>query len=676
VTSGRPAVRYRPHLDGLRAVAVYLVVAFHAGLGHVEAGFIGVDVFFVLSGFLVTKLLVVDLVRRGRPDARRFYARRSRRILPAAILVLVATAAAYRALAPPADVEAAMGGFRAASVYVANWFFIGQSTDYFASDLTRSPVLHFWSLAVEEQFYLLWPLVLGGLFLLARRFGSAKWAILRAAVAACALASAVAAVVLAGDNLARAYYGTDTRAYQLLAGALVALTPGLARLGGRAGRIAAASAIPAVAGIVILATPLVGVGPITRGLLVTVATVVLIVALENARGGPVTTILASGPMTALGRVSYGTYLWHWPIIVLLALEAELAPLAVFAISAAGATLLAAISYGLMEHPIRSTRRLDGYAIPVVAGGLACSLVVGLVLMPRFLDGGSAEIAGIGGSGGPGPSLTNWRIAADDVPGLPDCLGRPAAACTLVRGGDPHVVVVGDSIARMWIPALVQSAMSDGFTLSAAIMPGCPWLRGIYFRQTQSTWNQCSEHRNDWYSRMIPELDPDVVIVSQLDPESSLDAKRDKSVVANDGSVIAPGDPGFEQFLQERVDESMTALSAPARRIVVIEPTASAPLAADPLRCLSQGRDPATCAFFGPVEPTTLEGILRARADADPGVVTLDLDRAVCPRYPQCDAVVDDVIAYRDGSHLTATYARTLAGPLGSALAAAGVDLRP
>ncbi|MFM8236642.1 MAG: acyltransferase family protein, partial [Actinomycetota bacterium] len=230
----RSAVRYRPHLDGLRAVAVYLVVAFHAGLGKVDAGFVGVDVFFVLSGFLVTKLLLADLVRHGRFDVRRFYARRSRRILPAAILVLAVTAIAYRLMAPPADVVDAMGGFRAASVYVANWFFINQSTDYFASDLTRSPVLHFWSLAVEEQFYLLWPLILGGGFFAVKRLGSARWVVLRVLVGGLAVASAVAAVRIGSSDLARAYYGTDTRAYQLLAGALVALSPALGRLRGRA----------------------------------------------------------------------------------------------------------------------------------------------------------------------------------------------------------------------------------------------------------------------------------------------------------------------------------------------------------------------------------------------------------------------------------------------------------
>ncbi|MFM8973816.1 MAG: acyltransferase family protein, partial [Actinomycetota bacterium] len=404
------------------------------------------------------------------------------------------------------------------------------------------------------------------------------------------------------------------------------------------------------------------------------ATVLLIVALENARGGPVATLLASAPLTALGRISYGTYLWHWPIIVLVALEVELAPVVDFGVAALGATLLAAVSYTVMERPIRATPRLEGRAGPVIAVGLACSLALGLLVMPRVLDSGGAEVAGVTGSGGPGPSLTNWRIALNDVPGLPDCLGRPATACTLVKGDGPHVLVLGDSIARMWIPALVQLAARDGFTLSAAIMPGCPWLRGVYYRQTRSTWDECSEKRNDWYARMVPELAPDLVVVAQLDPQGALAASRDKSVVANDGTVIAPNDPGFAPFLGDRVAESLDALAAPGRRVVVLEPVASAPLAADPLRCLSRGEDPVGCAFSGPAEPTPLEAILRARAGTDPSVVTLDLDRVACPTYPRCEALIGDVIVWRDGSHLTATYARTLADGMGGAFAAAGVDL--
>jgi peptidoglycan/LPS O-acetylase OafA/YrhL len=209
---GEGSLRYRPHFDGLRAVAVYLVVAFHAGLGLLSGGFIGVDVFFVLSGFLVTQILMRDLASMGTVRWRSFYARRVRRILPAALVTLLVTAFAYAIIASPVEMFDALGGFRAAFFYVANWYFVHQSTNYFAAPVNSSPVLQFWSLAVEEQFYLLWPLLLGGLFVLTSAARGGRWWIMRGAVVAAGVASALAALHIGATNLERAYYGTDTRA--------------------------------------------------------------------------------------------------------------------------------------------------------------------------------------------------------------------------------------------------------------------------------------------------------------------------------------------------------------------------------------------------------------------------------------------------------------------------------
>ena len=195
---------YRPHLDGLRAVAVYLVVAFHAGVARFSGGFIGVDVFFVLSGYLVTGVLLRDLEGPdGRIGLARFYARRARRLLPAAAVTLVVTAIVFESVGGRVEVLDARGAIRAASLYVANWHFIAKSADYFAADLESSPVLHFWSLAVEEQFYLLWPLVFGALYGLARRSGPHRSRVLRGAIAVLALASGGAALRLAESDLER-----------------------------------------------------------------------------------------------------------------------------------------------------------------------------------------------------------------------------------------------------------------------------------------------------------------------------------------------------------------------------------------------------------------------------------------------------------------------------------------
>ena len=302
----RRPLRYRPHLDGLRTIAVYAVLAFHAGLGGFAGGFIGVDVFFVLSGFLVTSILIRDLAASSHVDYRRFYAGRVRRILPAAIITLCVSAVAYAAVATPSEMLDVLGGFRASCLYVANWFFIRQSTNYFVSNVNASPVLHFWSLAVEEQFYLLWPLLLGGLYVATARARRWRWWLLRGLVAAAVMASAIEAWRIAGSNLERAYYGTDTRAYQLLAGALLALTPQLMHAKRRAKRALPALMTVLLAGLVVVASSALDVGPITRGLFATGLAALLIVAL----GALGRRVRQEAPLVGAGGLSRSTVVWH------------------------------------------------------------------------------------------------------------------------------------------------------------------------------------------------------------------------------------------------------------------------------------------------------------------------------------------------------------------------------
>jgi peptidoglycan/LPS O-acetylase OafA/YrhL len=667
------ALSYRPHLDGLRALAVYLVVAFHAGVRGFDGAFVGVDVFFVLSGYLVTRILIRDLLDHGRIDFGRFYARRFRRILPAAATVLILTGLLYAVVATPLQASDASSGYRACFLYVANWHFISQSTNYFASTISASPVLHFWSLAVEEQFYLTWPLLLGGVFLLSRRAGRHRWTALRLAVLAIALLSLFEALRRGGANLNRAYYGTDTRAYQLLAGALLALTPQLISAG-KVGAAAARRVAPiAMAVLVFLGTSFITLSPITRGALVVVATLALIVALERSTTGGVAGALSDKRVVYLGRVSYGTYLWHWPLIVLLTHGRHIPPTQLFVITVVVSTALAALSCRIIENPIRLARGLDRLNRRVITVALCISLSAGLLLAPamRAVGAGSTAVAAdsiaVSSIKTGTAKLLNWQAARNDIPASPECLGRPVSACIVVHGTGEKVLLMGDSLARMWLPAFEAIARRESFTLAAAIHHACPWpehLAGLGISP------DCSKYRADWYARVIPKFDPDIVVLANR----SYDAPGNALPFDVSGRHVTAHDPGAVAAIGDQTRASLDALRRPGREIVLLEPT---PLPADPsydpMSCVSSGSK--HCSFrVSPVTTplTQLDRDLAATSGSSAtgsssNVWSIDLNRLACPRYPVCDPVVNGIIVRRDHTHLTGTFARALTTSLEAVL---------
>ncbi len=496
-----PGEGYRPHLDGLRTVAVYLVVLFHAGVDRFSGGFIGVDVFFVLSGYLVTQLLMRDLGGDGgRLRFGRFYARRFRRLLPASFVALIVTAVVYSAIASQAELASAVGAFKAAFLYVANWYFIHQATDYFAADVNASPVQQFWSLAVEEQFYFVWPILLAGLFALTRGLQRHARRVMQLMIGVGGVASLVWALHLSTSNISRAYYGTDARAYQLLAGAFLALSPGLLRRVARV-RVAWFAAPIGLFALLVLSTSLVDVNAVRRGVLATVAAVVLIVGIEAFRTGPVNWLFSSSPAVYLGKISYGTYLWHWPVILVAVAVTDdsISPVSTFAISALVATGLASLSYQILERPVRQQRFLDRINPAVVVSGLAISAIAALVIIPTIIDPyqataptaaldtntatGTDSLAGFT----PVPDLDfagakDYRgLGLDDVDGVAkwNCVGEPSSACTIVQGSGEHILVIGDSQARMLFPTFAKIAQDHDLTLSTAAAGGCPWQRNLY-----------------------------------------------------------------------------------------------------------------------------------------------------------------------------------------------------
>ncbi len=638
---------------------MYLVVAFHAGLPRFDGGFIGVDVFFVLSGYLVTQLLLRDVRSRGRIGFARFYSRRVRRLLPASMVVLLVTTAAFAAVAAPADVIDGLRSIKAAFLYVANWFFIRESNDYFGRDINSSPVVHFWSLAVEEQFYAVWPVLLASLVFVTKRAGRAQWHAVRIVVAIAGACSLVAALRLANTDFSRAYYGTDTRAYQLLAGAFLAVTPQIFSFAQRHRRELGGVAIVAGVTLILLGTSLVEVGPITRGAIVTVVTGTLIVALEGSRGGAVR-ILSTGPFVYLGRISYGTYLWHWPVIVITARLIDISPAPRFFVAAGIATGLASLSYQLLERPVRASRSLDRYRVPVIALGLTLGVVGALLLAPAIAGDQATKGVALRTAhrastvGAVDPSTLGWQAAIDDWEVQPHCLDRPVSHCIGVTGRRPRVLLVGDSNAVMLYPALEAMAKRRGVTLAVAARDSCPWQRGLLFA-TLRHQDLCARNQTDAYDRIVPQFDPDVVVLM----DRTFEDPNGLEAVRTTAGRFEPGAPGFVPAIRRVTERSLDALRRPGRKIALIEPTPYAPKQLSPNVCLSTAKSVDECRYVTAPGPTGVERMYRAIAAVRADVWTLDLDRLVCPYLPICDPVVDGVIVKVDQGHITATYSRKI-----------------
>jgi peptidoglycan/LPS O-acetylase OafA/YrhL len=348
---------FRPDIEGMRAIAVGLVLLFHAYGRPFTGGYIGVDVFFVVSGFLITGLLLNEHTRSGRISISRFYARRVRRILPASTVLVVATVlATYLWLGFIAG-NAAANDAKWTAVFAANFRFAVLGTDYLGSQLPPSPLQHMWSLGVEEQFYVVWP----GLFLLLVLLirGSHHRKVLASVLLAIIAASFTWSIVQTSENQTWAYFSPFTRAWELGLGALVAvMTPTLAKL--RPAWLPDVLAIAGLGGIILSALVLT---TATRFPGSAVALPVLSTGLLIATGCAkqrtlVGRALAIRPMQWLGARSYSLYLWHWPLLVIPAqyYVRDLSPLEATGWLAV-AIVAAALSYRFVENPIRRSSTL-------------------------------------------------------------------------------------------------------------------------------------------------------------------------------------------------------------------------------------------------------------------------------------------------------------------------------
>jgi peptidoglycan/LPS O-acetylase OafA/YrhL len=600
--------RYRPALDGVRAVAVAAVLVFHARPDWLPGGFVGVDVFFVLSGFLITGTLLSEARSAGVIRLAAFWGRRARRLLPALLLVLVTVAVGARYLRPAQELPSLRLDALAALAYMANWRMLFHGGDYFVRTGPASPLQHTWSLGIEEQFYLLWPLIVAGM-LRWRRSRSALLALCVTGTGAAALLCAV--LYRPGGDPARVYYGTDTRAGALLAGCALAVL-----LAGRTLRPTRwLTAAATGAGVLLVAVMVLARGEsgwLYRGGLTVVALAVAVVLafLIAAPGSYPTLLLSLGPVVWVGRISYGLYLWHWPLFAAFnAQRTGLTGVALFVLRIAVTVAVAAASYHLVELPIRRGRglRLAPAAAAAVATAVTATAAVVVVASivpvppPRWGSVSQAE-------GATGP-LSN-TASPPSRPATPPPIARPGRA----PGGEPRIAIFGDSVA--WTLGEYLLPLRGALSITNRAVQGCgiarlPDLR--YLDSPHTNYPGCEQWDERW-GRDVSGDDPDVSVIL-LDRWELMDRNIN-------GRYLHVGDPDYDGYVTGELKLAISIASAKGARVALL--TA-------PYTHRDERPDGTLYPEDTPERVDNWNHLLAREAATNPAHPTiLDLNRVVCP----------------------------------------------
>lgn len=656
-----------PALDGLRAVAVAAVLLYHSELSWASGGFLGVSVFFTLSGFLITSLLLRDWNHHRGIGLREFWVRRFRRLLPAAwttlvLVVLMALAGAWDS----EQLRSLRGDVPWALAELVNWHFIAQGTSYGDTYSAPSPLAHFWSLAIEEQFYLVLPLLVGAV-LGARRPGRNQRGLARlvAVLAALAAASATANLVLARSSLDRAYFGTDTRAAELLVGSLLACAT-LRRLrlpDGPARRWAAAGAAVGLAVIVWLVH---GAALADRwlypwGLLLTAASTAAVV-FGAVQGGVVSRVLSARPLVALGRISYGVYLLHWPVFVWLDPgRTGWSPLPLFlarvTVSVAGASLM----LHFIENPVRYGRRVEARTAAVVVPITVTCLIGGILALsrdlpppPDFLTPRDGEVTIQEAPTTPTTTSTTPATAAPDTPTRPS---SPPTTAPPPPIPPTRVLLIGDSVAASLEDQLSNALNARGITAATAAAPGCGVVTGHPADAQGNALAIASA-----CDGAIPRLQQDSVAAARPDLVVILSSWEAGDRIV-DGRWYGFGTAEGDAVLRRLYEETFARVTATGAKVALV----TLPPNVDGAR---RRADAEVNRRLGLLNEFLVD--LAATSPTRPRV--LPMDRIVCPTAP-CPTAVDGIVLRPgDGTHYdTPEGARYVASRLADSIA--GFDLR-
>jgi peptidoglycan/LPS O-acetylase OafA/YrhL len=639
---------FRKDIEGLRGVAVLIVVAFHCGLRGFGGGFVGVDVFFTVSGYLITGLLVAEFQRTSSISLVDFYARRVRRLLPAAALVLACTLIVSTLLLAPQELSFAGRAARATAVYVGNVFFAANAADYFSPNVETNPLLHMWTLAVEEQFYVVWPL----LIMLGLRHVRSRRLLVGLLAALAVLSLAVSAWA---TDAARpfAFYQLPSRAWEFALGGLAALFPAGRPILSPAGRMLVGwCGLASIALFQYFLSPA-SAFPGWLALGPAVGTAVILVAGAGTRVG-VGRLLHVRPLQFLGKMSYSWYLWHWPFLVLAAALFPGTPTSGKLLAVLLALGVAALAHRWVENPIRFHHRLvDRPRLTLAFGAM---LMVGSLsiaqLSIRVANGLTAD-----------RTLRQIAAAAGDIADMPraQCvsLGRSAEVrtCTFGDRSSPTTVVLfGDSHAIQWFNALERMAVARSWKLTTVVKSGCAAADATleypdrHFVAICSTWRHAAIDA-------IAKLHPAVVVMG-----SSTGWRKSA------GRALADRVQEWQQGTQR----TLIALSASNARVLIMRDTPAPPF--DVPACLARSARHAwypggSCAFARPAAVSS--EIFASEQGAAAGMSNvrfIDMTPALCST-DRCTATLGDAIAYRDDNHLTGASAATLEPPLERALLA-------
>lgn len=664
----------RGDIEGLRAVAVGTVLLYHVGLPFMPGGFVGVDIFFVISGFLITSLLLREAMKTGRVSLADFYARRARRLLPAASVVLIFTAVLGWAVLPGPDRLNLGADVVAATFYIINWALAWRSVDYLAEDAAPSALQQYWSLSVEEQFYVVWPLIIILGLVLARRTRVRPKPLLFAMLAVLAAVSLVYSVVHTKSDPATAYFYTTTRVWELAIGALLAfLVVRLTSLPRRAAEALAAVGLALIvwsAFFLTSATP----WPSAWALAPTVGAALVIAAGCATQTTVTARLLSLRPMVWIGGISYAIYLWHWPLITIAKTAYPDVRIRHLVLLGVLSIALAWLTKHLVEDPIRFHPGLSAKPSRGLLFGLASMVVTALVgtavwaTVPKLdanarVNGATSLVAD--------PSSDTWTVrkdlsqvvptsgkvtpdpavAPEDVPSYyaDDCQvaqGDPEVDTSCVYGskdGSQTIAMLGDSKMGQWFPAVESIAKSEGWRLELYLKSACSFTY-------DGADPDCEEFGHNVNAHFDQGAAPDVALVSQGSATSS--------------------------SLRSGMAEAIKDLEAKGTEVVVVADTPR-PDQAQVYTCVEEHpEDFEACAF--PAKGKGRAGVgtsaLAAAAKlADTSFV--DLNEWICPPGRSCPAVIDDTLVYRQGSHVTATYIRSLTPMLYRALAHEGLTER-